>query len=381
MNRQAYAAGEVEGESLAPSRNYPTAVPPEEAYDRLTGYAFARRYVAGKTVADIRLDSDDAGTRLLAETARYVTALSGSRAVGYDGEEDSLPQNVSYERVELPALRRPDDSFDAVVALQVIERFENPEELVREVRRVLKPEGVLILSTPDRQVHSNERSRPPHTSEMYSGELQELLQRHFTNVSLRRQGAVAGGFVSGPSRELARTAVESVQLSSSLPVPGSSAPPMGLVVAVCSDTETTPEESPYLLLDRDRRVFEEDEDHREDVELLRGEIRRMQETEVQAFHNTLSLRGSEVTYLKSELDQANALNEAHSRRIRELKEENARRIRELKTQNDALKRENDKVKSRLREIENSNIWRLTAPYRQGRERLASWLKGSSRGEG
>ena len=40
---------------------------------------------------------------------------------------------------------------------------------------------------------------------------------------------------------------------------------------------------PYLLLDRDRRIFDECEDRAEDVELLREEVERMQETEVQAF--------------------------------------------------------------------------------------------------
>jgi FtsZ-binding cell division protein ZapB len=208
---------------------------------------------------------------------------------------------------------------------------------------------------------------------MYVQEFQELLERHFGNVSLRRQGAVAGGFVSSASEELGETPLESVQLSSSNPSPGSGPAPTSLVLAVCSDAEIQEDGSPYLLLDRDRRVFEEDEDHREDIELLRDEVQRMQETEVQSFQNTIALRTSEVTYLRSELGLSEGQGVGGYGASGD-------RVQELKDQNEALKRENDKIKTRLHSIEGSNIWRLTSPYRRGRTLLDSWIKRGSQGK-
>jgi SAM-dependent methyltransferase len=369
MSRHAHIVGGADGADSAQRQIYLTSVPPEEAYERLTGYAFARRYVAGKSVADVRLEATNAGAQVLAETASRVTVLTDSRQAAGHAEELHPTPNTRYERVELPALSQPDDSFDAVIALQVIEHLESPEDLIREAKSVLKPDGVFIVSTPDKQARANERNHPPYASEMYVPELRELLDRHFGHVSLRRQGAVAGGFVSGTSEDLAPTPLESVQLSSTAPSPGPKPPPTGLVMAVCSDAEVPEEdEGPYLLLDRDRRVFEEDEDHREDIELLRDEVRRMQETEVQSFQNTLMLRSSEVAYLKSGLGHANGRDDPVT----------SPRIQELKVQNEALKRENDKIKNRLHSIEGSHIWRLTAPYRRGRLLLDSWLKGESR---
>lgn len=341
---------------------------PEEAYDLLTGYAFARRYVAGKRVADIGLEEIGYGARLLAKNADSVVGLAGSSEAVESARALHPAPNASYESSDLPALSQPDGSFDVVVALRVIEHLQSPEDLIKEAKRILKPDGVFIVSTPDKQARSNERNHHPHPSEMYVQEFQELLDQHFDNVPMRRQGAVAGGFVSGADG-LGETTLESVQLSSAEPSPGSGMPPTGLVVAVCSDAEIPgDDESAYLLLDRDRRVFEEDEDHREDVELLRDEIRRMQETEVQSFQNTVALRTSEVAYLRSEL----GISDGQSGSVE------PRRVRELKDQNDALKRENDKIKNRLHSIEGSNIWRLTAPYRRGRLMLDSWLKGDSR---
>lgn len=43
----------------------------------------------------------------------------------------------------------PDGYFDLVVIYHVIEHVEQPEVLLQEIRRVLKPEGWLILGTPD----------------------------------------------------------------------------------------------------------------------------------------------------------------------------------------------------------------------------------------
>ena len=41
------------------------------------------------------------------------------------------------------------DSYDAVVACEVIEHLENPRGFIRGVRRLLRQEGILVLTTPN----------------------------------------------------------------------------------------------------------------------------------------------------------------------------------------------------------------------------------------
>ena len=45
----------------------------------------------------------------------------------------------------------PDEYFDYVTMLAVIEHLQNPELLIREIHRVLKPNGKFIFTTPRRE--------------------------------------------------------------------------------------------------------------------------------------------------------------------------------------------------------------------------------------
>lgn len=260
----------------------------EAAYDRLTGYAFARRYAGGKVVADIGWEEVGYGSSVLAETAESVAGLTGSpEAVALASAAYPAP-NVDYRRVDLPSLPFPEDHFDVVVALGVIENLENPEGLVSEARRVLKRGGVLVISVPDKLARAGERRG------MYVPELRGMLERHFERAHFYRQGVVAGGVVFPDTSQEAETVVEMARPSLPRPRFGMRQPPATRsVVAVCGDLETAlQEEQPYLLLDRDRSVFDEREELAEHVGLLQAEIRQMQETEVQAFRDTIELRKS-----------------------------------------------------------------------------------------
>lgn len=294
----------------------PASYGSELAYDRLTGYGFARRYVGGKVVADVGWAELGRGSRLLAETAGSVAGLTGSPEAAERASALYPASNVGYQRVALPQLPYAEGHFDVVVALGVVENLERPEELVAEARRVLKPDGVLVISSPVRRTDDRYRGGTEGRRGMYALEFQELLERHFGHVHVYRQGAVAGGLVYPASEEVAGAPVESARFSATDPSLAVEPPATRSVVAVCSDVEALGRgEQPYLLLDRDRRVFDECEERAEDVELLRDEVRRVQETEVQAFRDALKLHRSTAYVINRYLTHLRSLVRAMQGRV------------------------------------------------------------------
>ena len=308
---------------LAQRPEQPVPVSSETAYDRLTFYGFARRYVGGKVVADIGRGEVGYGTHLLAETAESVVSLIDLPGTADLASADYSAPNVSYRRVDLTKLPYSEGYFDVVVAFGLVEDLEHPEDLAREVRRVLKQDGTLVISALDKQTDANERNRRgiDGRRQMYVLEFRELLARHFEHVRIFRQGAVAGGFVFPASEEVTGATVESTRFYMTDPTLGAEPPTTRSVIAVCGDAEVLgQEEKPYLLLDRDRRIFEECEEHAEDVELMRGEIRQMQETEVQAFRDAIKLHRSMAYVINRYITHLRALIRAVERRtIRAIK--------------------------------------------------------------
>jgi SAM-dependent methyltransferase len=116
------------------------------------------------------------GADLIAGVARRVVA------VDYD-EAAVAHVRSRYPRVEvmqanLAELPLPDASVDVVVNFQVIEHLWDQAQFVADCARVLRPSGLLMVSTPNRITFSPGRDTPInpfHTRELNAAELTELL--------------------------------------------------------------------------------------------------------------------------------------------------------------------------------------------------------------
>lgn len=72
-------------------------------------------------------------------------------AIDLDKERFKHHSGIEFKSVDLNSLPFPfeENSFDFVVCLEVLEHLENPQEILREFRRILKKQGTLIASTPN----------------------------------------------------------------------------------------------------------------------------------------------------------------------------------------------------------------------------------------
>jgi 2-polyprenyl-3-methyl-5-hydroxy-6-metoxy-1,4-benzoquinol methylase len=143
-------------------------------------YGFAAKRCRGKRVLDAGCGSGY-GTRIL--------ALEASECVGVDRDPEAV--RLAESLFTTPGVRfavadatrfeaLPDESFDVVVALEVLEHLpaESIPAFMDTVRRVLAPDGTFVVSVANR-AHQDKEENPFHLSEMLFEEFKELLEARF----------------------------------------------------------------------------------------------------------------------------------------------------------------------------------------------------------
>ena len=116
--------------------------------------------------------------------ADLITGVA-NRVIGLDYDESAVDHvRARYPRVDmrqgnLADLPLAPGSVDVVVNFQVIEHLWDQHRFVTECHRVLRPGGLLLMSTPNRVTFSPGRDTPVnpfHTRELNAAELTELLE-------------------------------------------------------------------------------------------------------------------------------------------------------------------------------------------------------------
>lgn len=234
----------------------------EQSYDHVSRYRLAERYIRGREILDMGCGAGY-GSYLMSGAARGVTGVDLSDEAVAHAARRYRASNLRYGTGDVTSLPYRDGTFEAVVSFEVIEHLPEPEKLVAEAKRVLADGGRFVVSTPDKQTYHNERmsSNPHHLKEMYPLEFREILERHFEHVQLYYQGALAGSAITPDPDSLPQGGeleVESAQFSFDDPRFGQGFPKSLYVIAVCTNGEPPePLERPYVVLDRDRQIFEE----------------------------------------------------------------------------------------------------------------------------
>lgn len=153
----------------------------EIRYEHFHRYALAARWCAGLHTLDAAC-GEGYGSSILASAASAVEAVDISAdAVEHAGKRYGHIENLHYRLADCTALPFTDNEFDRVVSFETLEHLAEQDQLLAEFRRVLKPNGVLILSSPDKAIYSDQQNTDNefHVKELYRDELEALIGRHF----------------------------------------------------------------------------------------------------------------------------------------------------------------------------------------------------------
>jgi 2-polyprenyl-6-hydroxyphenyl methylase/3-demethylubiquinone-9 3-methyltransferase len=144
------------------------------AHDAIVGASFdqsAARFKAEVSSKDVRLGAVIQALRPIEEClvldlgcgkGRFASHLiqAGARVVGLDLSTAMLEKACGLDRVKASARRLPfaDSTFDAVVAIEVLEHVGAVDPVLDEARRVLKPGGRLVIV--DKNARALDARRP-----------------------------------------------------------------------------------------------------------------------------------------------------------------------------------------------------------------------------
>jgi SAM-dependent methyltransferase len=156
-------------ERVDPEGQRPLTVTEQEHWLR---YEWARSIASGE-VLDIACGTGY-GSRILAQ---------GCEVTGIDKDEESVQVAVlrgggRFRAATVPPIPADDGAFDTVVSFETLEHIEDDVRFVHELRRVLRADGTLLISTPNKDVTSPEGSslNPWHVREYTLDHLRGLLR-------------------------------------------------------------------------------------------------------------------------------------------------------------------------------------------------------------
>jgi SAM-dependent methyltransferase len=164
--------------------------------EHLHRYLLARHLCAGKDVVDVA-SGEGYGSALLAQVAASVIGIEIAADAVAHAAASYRRSNLRFVRGDARAMGVAAASADVVVSFETIEHLAEQEAFLAEIRRVLRPDGVLIVSTPDQDNYSpaDSPANPFHVIELAKEQFARLLGRHFQHVGILRQRPVVGSIL------------------------------------------------------------------------------------------------------------------------------------------------------------------------------------------
>jgi len=175
-------------------------------YEHLHRYMLAFGIARDLDVLDIAC-GEGYGSAYLAIVARGVIGVDIDPVSVRHAASRYTGMNLAFRVGSCTHIPIADQSVDLVTSFETIEHIDEHERFLSEIERVLRPDGRLIISAPNKLIYSDRSGyqNPYHVRELYFDEFRDLLCSHFEDVQLYGQRIVAGSAVH-PLRGLAAEA-------------------------------------------------------------------------------------------------------------------------------------------------------------------------------
>jgi ubiquinone/menaquinone biosynthesis C-methylase UbiE len=156
--------------------------------NHLHRYALALEICKNKTVLDIA-SGEGYGSNILSGEAKYVYGVDIDENTIEKAKKKYKKGNLEFLVGSTSAIPLEDNTVDIVISYETLEHHDEHNEMMVEIIRVLKPEGMLLISTPDKYFYSDMRDyeNKYHVKELYKNEFSELISEYFDAFNLYSQ--------------------------------------------------------------------------------------------------------------------------------------------------------------------------------------------------
>lgn len=152
--------------------------------------------LTGKTILDIA-SGEGYGSDILANYATKVFGVDISSEAIEHAREKYKAKNLRFIRGSVVDIPLKDHSVDVVVSFETIEHLNEHDEMMIELKRVLRKNGVLVISSPDKLFYSElpKTKNEFHIRELYYNEFKDLINKYFIKTIFYHQKIFIGSII------------------------------------------------------------------------------------------------------------------------------------------------------------------------------------------
>ncbi len=164
--------------------------------EHLHRYALAIQISNDKVVLDIA-SGEGYGSNLIKEVAAKVYGVDISEEAVFHAQKKYNRENLEFKIGSTSKIPLDDSSVEVVISFETLEHHDEHNEMMNEIKRVLKPGGILLISSPEKINYS--KRDPDNTFHIKELELEgfsTLLESNFKNVKIYDQRLVYGSIIS-----------------------------------------------------------------------------------------------------------------------------------------------------------------------------------------
>ena len=148
--------------------------------EHLHRYAIANDFVKDKVILDIA-SGEGYGSYILSKNASKVIGVDIDKETVLEAQKKYINSNLSFIVGSADKIPIDSSTIDVVVSFETIEHHDKHEEMFLEIKRVLKSDGILIMSSPDKKYYSDIPGfkNKFHVKELYFDEFKNLVNNNF----------------------------------------------------------------------------------------------------------------------------------------------------------------------------------------------------------